>query len=238
MKNRLNLLILLLSIIVFSACKKTVEGEKNSFDRNVQTLNQMSAKYPNFAEVMQQELSRAKQIFESASSISDEKAKIDKMAEANNVFYNGVSGGLSRYENKVINLQNSIRNIGEKSIDANERQGLRVDLAINNAQNSINNSNTRLISSKPTDLSSALAIINQSLQEINMQYDNLQRIQSSLNNSKQAQNKNDSLNNQNQGGNSNVDNTPKVVMVKCKYCGQSFDKMAHKTCHGCGATAE
>lgn len=237
-KLSIQLLSLVLGLVIFSACKKTVEGEKNAFDRNVQTLNQMSAKYPGFAEVMKEELNKAKQVFESAASISDEKSRIDKMSEANNVFYNGVSGLLSRYESNVNNLQSSIRNIGNKSIDANERQGLRVDMAIMNAQNAINNANTRLMNAKPTDYSSALAVVNQSLQEIDMQYDNLRRIEQSLNKSNQAQNKNqDSLNNQNNGGGgSTSDNTPKVEMIKCKYCGQSYDKLANKACPGCGAS--
>ncbi len=99
---------------LLSACKKTVEGEKSAFDRNVQTLNQMSAKYPNFADVMQQELNKAKQIFDSANSISDEQSRINKMSEANSVFYNGISGKLSRYESNIKNLQSSISNIGSK----------------------------------------------------------------------------------------------------------------------------
>lgn len=229
--------VLALGFLLFTACKKTVEGEKNAFDRNVQTLNQMSAKYPGFADVMKEELNKARQIFESASSISDEKARIEKMSEANSVFYNGVSGVLNRYENNVSNLQNSIRHIGEKSIDANERQGLRVDMAINNAQNTINNANTRLMNAKPADYASALAVVNQSLQEIDMQYDNIRRIEQSLDKSNQAQNGQDSIkNNQNSGGN-NTDNTPKVEMIKCKYCGQSYDKLANKACPGCGAVA-
>ncbi len=229
-------LTLILSFVLFTACKKTVEGEKNAFDRNVQTLNQMSAKYPGFSDIMKEELNKAKQIFESASSISDEKARIEKMSEANNVFYNGISGTLNRYENNVSSLQNSIRHLGDKSIDANDRQGLRVDMAINNAQNTMNNANTRLMNAKPTDYASALAVVNQSLQEIDMQYDNLRRIEQSLEKSNQAQNNQDSLkNNQNTGGGNNVDNTPKVEMVKCKYCAQSYDKLANKSCPGCGA---
>ncbi len=92
------------------------------------------------------------------------------------------------------------------------------------------------MNAKPTDISSALAIIEQSIQEIDMQYDNLKRIEQSLDKSKQAQNNKDSLNNNNQNaGGNNSNNTPKVEMVKCGYCGQSFDKLTSKSCPGCGA---
>lgn len=76
------LLIVIMAFAVMS-CKKTVESEQKAWESNLRRASQITFEFPQFANLIKEQIDAAQQIMNDASAIADEKAKIEKMAEAN-----------------------------------------------------------------------------------------------------------------------------------------------------------
>lgn len=232
-------LLLFIASLAVTACKKTVESESANFERNVQNSNTYAAKYPNLADLLKQESEQAKKAFEESKSISDEKAKIDKMSQANNIFYNGISGKLSRFESDIESLKRSINSLKGKSIETtDDMKGLRLDMNLNQIQSEINQMPAKIMNMKPENTTAAIAVLDGVLSDIRNYSDQIHKLEDIVNKqnkSNQDSSSSNNTNNNTQNGGGGQDNSPKVEMVKCQYCNKTFDKIANKTCPGCGA---
>jgi hypothetical protein len=123
MKKSLSLIIIL--IFTVSACKKTIESEQKSWERNKDRANQLTFQYPNFSQLIKEQVAAAELIMNEVSSITDEKAKISKMAEANAQIMKGF----------VRNLEdiNSVKtDIRKKAIEAKGLKALYNEMAMIN----------------------------------------------------------------------------------------------------------
>lgn len=76
-------LFLVLSLIVIASCKKSVESEKRSWDVNLREANELKYEYPTFSNVINDQIKIAEAAMNEAQTITDEKMKIQKMADAN-----------------------------------------------------------------------------------------------------------------------------------------------------------
>jgi hypothetical protein len=76
-------LLLVMSLVLFASCKKTVESEKRSWDVNLREANELKYEYPSFADIITEQIKTAETAMNETQAISDEKMKIQKMAEAN-----------------------------------------------------------------------------------------------------------------------------------------------------------
>jgi hypothetical protein len=76
-------LLLVMSLVLFTSCKKSVESEKRSWDVNLREANEMKYEYPSFADIITEQIKTAETAMNETQAISDEKMKILKMAEAN-----------------------------------------------------------------------------------------------------------------------------------------------------------
>ncbi len=74
---------LVLTLVFFASCKKTVESEKKSWDVNLREANELKYEYPSFTNVINDQIKIAETAMNEASAITDEKMKIQKMADAN-----------------------------------------------------------------------------------------------------------------------------------------------------------
>ncbi len=81
MKKTVLLLAVLLAFT--TSCKKTAESEQKAWDRNVKTLKQLTYEYPSFKSLIEEQIKTATVTMDAAKAISDEKAKTQKMAQAN-----------------------------------------------------------------------------------------------------------------------------------------------------------
>ncbi len=78
-------LLLVLSLVFFASCKKTVESEKKSWDVNLREANELKYEYPSFTNVINEQIKIAETAMNEAPAITDEKMKIQKMADANSL---------------------------------------------------------------------------------------------------------------------------------------------------------
>jgi len=76
-------LFLVLSLVFIASCKKSVESEKRSWDVNLREANELKYEYPTFTNVINDQIKVAETAMNEAQTISDEKMKIQKMADAN-----------------------------------------------------------------------------------------------------------------------------------------------------------
>lgn len=76
-------LFLVLSLVFIAACKKSVESEKRSWDVNLREANELKYEYPTFTDVINDQIKVAEAVMNESQTISDEKMKIQKIAEAN-----------------------------------------------------------------------------------------------------------------------------------------------------------
>jgi len=77
-----NALIIMLSFILFTACKKTVESEKRLWDLNLKETNELKFEYPSFSDVINDQIKIAQNSMNDAFAVSDEKLKIRKMSDS------------------------------------------------------------------------------------------------------------------------------------------------------------
>ena len=110
--------LLLIIIIAISAlsCKKTVESEQKAWESNLRRASQLTFEFPNFTNLIKEQIDIAQKIMDDSSSITDEKAKIEKMAEANVQ----VMKGFIRNLEDIKSIKTSIR---KKATDS---RGLKV----------------------------------------------------------------------------------------------------------------
>lgn len=87
--------------VAFVACKKTVEGESNKYNNNVQAAKRMARTYPNYASYIEAELAEAEEAWKAVGDAGDEEAQIRAMANVNLMFRNGVSGQLQQAESMM-----------------------------------------------------------------------------------------------------------------------------------------
>ncbi|HRX48565.1 MAG TPA: hypothetical protein P5120_13685, partial [Spirochaetota bacterium] len=70
-------------LLLAVSCKKTVESEQKAWEVNLKIANQLAYEYPNFDGVIKEQVKVAEAVMNESKSISDEKAKVQKMADAN-----------------------------------------------------------------------------------------------------------------------------------------------------------
>jgi len=75
--------IMIAFLLLAVSCKKTVESEQKAWEINLRIANQLAYEYPNFDNVIKEQVKFAESVMNESNSISDEKAKIQKMADAN-----------------------------------------------------------------------------------------------------------------------------------------------------------
>ena len=80
-----NFLLLCLALVGLSlaACKRTVEGEKTSYEANRKTLEKLGAEFPGFKPAFEAMLAEGETAWKAAEGVSGEEAQIKAMAAVN-----------------------------------------------------------------------------------------------------------------------------------------------------------
>jgi len=96
---------LILSILLFTSCKKTAESEKKSWDLNLREANELKYEYPSFTNVINDQIKIAETSMNEALVMTDEKLKISKMSDSNYL----LNTGFLRNLKEIKSLKYSIR---------------------------------------------------------------------------------------------------------------------------------
>ncbi len=106
-----SLFLILVVAIAALSCKKTIESEQKAWESNLRRASQLTFEFPNFTNLIKEQIDIAQKTMNDASSITDEKAKIEKMTEANAQ----VMKGFIRNLEDIKSIKTSIR---KKTTDA------------------------------------------------------------------------------------------------------------------------
>jgi len=110
-------LFIVLSLVFLASCKKTVESEKKSWDINLREANELKYEYPSFTNVINDQIKIAETAMNEALAIVDEKMKIEKMADANNL----LNAAFIRNLKEIKSLKYSVRT------KSTETRGLKLE---------------------------------------------------------------------------------------------------------------
>jgi predicted small secreted protein len=89
MRTRGIVVVAALAAVALASCKKTVEGETKSWERNTQKVQELTVLYPAFGAALKEQLKKAQEAMDAAKAITDQQQSAKKMAEANALLGSG-----------------------------------------------------------------------------------------------------------------------------------------------------
>lgn len=223
--------ILVAFLFLVNACGPSIEGETKAWDSNLKSMETAKAKYPKFAETIDQKLVEAKALWEEAKGIKDEDAKAEKMEAANSLLSGGCVGNLSGMNSKISSIQTSIDKVDrlrkgqEGEVKRYAKDAVKVaEKAIEKAKEALNGNSCddvkrvyKNLSNAGTDLTTAVTKINAAVKEVEAKKDSSKVKETTTT--------------------KDTKKVEEVKMVKCPYCSVK-NKKTNVKCTGCGATLE
>ena len=217
--------IILMAVLTFAACKKTVEGETKSWEANKKKVNGLKALYPGFSKALDTQMETANALMESAKSMSDAEASAKKMAAANSQLSGGFVSKLSGVDDKVKKLR---RKLVDATNASKGQQGLLTALVgIKDAERTMKKVDERLAKGAG-DVAGAEAVMKQ----VDSDLDSSLRIVNRI--LKKAKEKTKATSADKKGSAVGGAKPAKKAAWKCAYCKRSNPGTAQK-CGGCGA---
>lgn len=222
--------IIIAFMLLAVSCKKTVESEQKSWEINLRIANQLAYEYPNFDSAIKEQVKSAGAVMDEANTISEEKARINRMADANAM----LRCPFIRNLDEIKSLKQAIRT---KSIELrgmklayNEMTG--ANTAISNGERAIFDAEMK-IKNPVSGRSDADALTNIVLSDLKLAESNIAGIITTVKDreareKKQAQVAEDTKKAAGQN------KTEEAQPVKCSYCG-TLNSAGLFTCKGCGA---
>lgn len=217
-----------LALVALPACKKTVEGESKRWSSTTQRVQELQALYPGFAAPLKEQLKKAEAVMEAAKSLSDEQAKIKKMAEANAAALEGFAGQLGDVERLQKRVREKITTATTSVTDKNDR--LAATQAANDAQRALSAADETL-KKGATDIVGANAIVRKVEGDLTVADKSLDRVIDAA----KAKQKTTAKPDEKGGKAAPASGGPAAPATwKCSYCSHQNDPKLAK-CGNCGA---
>jgi chromosome segregation ATPase len=222
---------LLAAIALLTGCKATVEGETNAWKSNVQNIDKLGVKYPNFKTLLQQSLKEAQPLWDAAQKVSGDEPKIQAMKGANAVVRAPYIASLDGFEDKVRGLRDRGADAQRKIKDPTFGASLA-----SQAQNTASSVDNRLRSANPASIAEANVLLEGLSKEIADTRSNLDKaleaVEKAEKDAKQA-----SEDTKKVEEDAKKAEEAKTADVKCGYCG-TMNKAGYAKCGNCGAPRE
>jgi hypothetical protein len=230
MKNYF-LLSLCALLFLATSCKKSIEGETKKFESNIQKLNEIGARYPSFKAACETLKSDATKQMETAKGLSEEKAKIEAMATANNIASPTWVNNLSGVDDKINSIRDMSTKASQNSHDRNDSDAAWA--ASRQGEDAIREAKMKLESSSVNSPSDAAAIVSTIVSNLDAAERRLSDVVRTAENKKDAEKKaeNDS---KAADETKKAEEEKKAAPVKCGYCG-NMNPAGTAKCSGCGA---
>lgn len=225
------LFLLLIIAITVSSCKKTVESEQKSWESNLRRANQLAVEFPNFAILIKEQIDIAQKIMNDSSAITDEKAKIDKMAEANVQIMKGFVRNLEDIKDKKASINKKFSD--SRLLSPNFYEGRMIINAISGGEAAINNADSR-IRTVVTSRTEADALTGLILSDLKNAESNLESSIKVVKDRVAAEKAKVEETQKQQLADKAAKEQAEAPVI-CKYCGTSNLATA-LTCKGCGAS--
>jgi chromosome segregation ATPase len=217
-------------LLIVTGCAKTVEGESKKWEANTAEVNALGAKYPGMKPALDARLTSAKATWDSATGLSDEKAKIDAMAAANTALMAGFVTKLKNVEPSLAKLRES--RVSAASLAGDESSRLAAKLAAEDAQKTIDRVE-KTLKDGAKDEASATAILDKVTTDIETAQKAVDKVLEG--DKKKADQKNaDKAAADAAAAKADADKAAAVADWTCEYC-DGKNKHDATTCSGCGA---
>ena len=224
--------LLLLLVFAFTACKKSVEGETENWSKNLAKANELMIIYPGFANAIQSQITVAEGLWNDSQGISEEEAKIEKMAAANSTLNSGFVGDLGRVQRKTDEINKKMLSVTNKAVDQFDLESARQASAMaqrvmNEAQNTLSTGADDPMTAQ-TLVSGVLKRLSQADTQLNTVVKQIKKKKDLARKQKAGQKKNI------KGNNGTTTDTKAATSWKCSYCKKS-NKAGALECSSCGA---
>jgi chromosome segregation ATPase len=222
------IVVLGLALVALPACKKSVEGESKRWSSTTQRVQELQALYPGFVAPLKEQLKKAEAVMEAAKGLSDEQAKIKKMAEANSAALEGFAGQLGSVERLQKQIREKITTATTGVTDKNDRFAAKQ--AADDAQRVMRLADETL-KTGATEIVGANAIVRKVESDLSTADRNLDRV---IDAAKAKQKAATTKTPEAKGGTTPAAGPAAPARWKCSYCSNSNDPTAAK-CTNCGA---
>lgn len=218
--------------MLIAACKKTVEGENQAWERNLAHVQELSVLYPGFAGALSEQRKKAEDAMTAAKAIADHEASAAKMAEANSLLSGGFVSTLGELDGKTRTLREKLVTASTGAEHASDQAGAKA--AADDAQRILKNVDEQL-KSGAADAATAAVVVRKIDGDLSSATSNLNRVIDAANKRKQAAAKPAAGAPAGSATTGTTATTPAAkVTWKCTYCGQVNEDSAKK-CPNCGA---
>lgn len=175
---RFSLTILILSTILIS-CAKTEEGQRKKWAYNMERVDMLIQKHPNFADVIRVVKSEAEHVFADAlTTPAGDEEKVNKMIEANRILNASFITGLKSLDGKSEEARKLYKEIIELS--PGESSALIAAISGNNIEQEITNMLATIRGAKPNNVAGANIIVEDAMKPLNEYIKEMKKIVSDL----------------------------------------------------------
>lgn len=226
MKKILISAVILLSFIY--SCGPSADSQAKMWTDNIAQLTDLKSKYPGFASLIDQQITEATKIYDSASSISDEKAKAQKIKEANNLLESGCVGNLMTYKSKIAALKEKENELKAIRGNLSASDVNYVEIVLKDMEKSIKKSK-KVLEENSSSEQALCDDFEDAFQDLLYAEEDIDRAIKNLNEKLGSQN--DSVKSDDSKTDAN-NNAP--ADIKCEYCG-TVNPGTNDKCSSCGA---
>lgn len=216
-------------VLLLGGCKKSVEGELQSWKTNTEQVNALMAQYPGFKPALEQRVVKANELKNEADGL-DGDAKIEKLGAANSALMSGYVRDLKALDEAMKDLRTKRVEAAAQAGDESSRLGAKVaaedaSKALDRAQKALETgakdeaSATAVVKSVKSDIETAAKAVEAVLKaDKSKKDDKAAKVEAT--DAKAAATK--------------ADAEAKVAPWKCEYCGAE-NPHDETNCKSCGA---
>ena len=161
-------------VMLFSACTKTVEGEKKRWKNNIEKIEFLSQKHPTYKAIIADIQKEAEHLYAKALTVQDEEERIEKMADANKLLNPPFVRGLKAFDEKA----EKVKELNKKIVELSSDETNAIVAAINsvNLEQEISDARATIRSSEPLTLDAANKIVSGAMKPIEDRIDEMKKI--------------------------------------------------------------
>ena len=140
------------------SCERTIQKELSAFDQNIENLDKIAAKYPNFKNACNTLKGDGSIQMESAKKLKEEKSKLEGMSAANQIISPSWVSNLLELENVTKRVEEKVNNV---SILANAKNDENKLITSRKGESALRSVKTLIEDSEIRNSSDADAIVNE-----------------------------------------------------------------------------
>lgn len=229
MKKITNLLFVALIATILMSCGSSVESQLKGWDSNLKSVDTYKAKYPSLKMFLQEDVDAGTTVKTEADALTDEKAKIKKMKEANGKISGGILKNIKDLESKISSTKTKETSL--KNAKVADDQKTYATQATTDTKTALTNAD-KVFTATYSNKNESIEAIKKQITKLDDACTEIDRIIS----------KTDEVNKKVEEDNKKVEENKvkeeeAAKPIKCEYC-ESMNEATATKCKNCGAPIE